>query len=84
MSIHNGPSHESGSPFIGPWIRIRQAHFIKPVKLLFVLLNHQQWEPYKDPRYHNESYQKKSKKDDYGKEKVVVYALQEKKSHNLY
>ena len=38
VSIHNGPLHELGLPFIGPWTWIRQAHFTRPVRLYFYLL----------------------------------------------
>ena len=35
MSIHNGPLHKLGIPFIGPWTWIRQAHSTRPVGLYF-------------------------------------------------
>ena len=34
-SIHNGPLHKLGLPFIGPWTWIRHAHFTRLVGLHF-------------------------------------------------
>ena len=40
VSIHNGPLHKLGLPFICPWTWIRQAHLIGPVKLYFYPLQY--------------------------------------------
>ena len=38
--IHNGPLHELGLPFIGPWTWIRQAHLTGPIGLHFYPLQY--------------------------------------------
>ena len=37
--IHNGPLHELGLPFIGPWTWTHPAHLTGPSGFIFILFN---------------------------------------------
>ena len=37
--IHNGPLHELGLPFIGPWTWTHPAHLTGPSSFIFILFN---------------------------------------------